>query len=89
VPDRFLRVALTAALVLLALFVAQPYVTSLLFSADTPRAVTARGDLSPIEASTVALFEHAAPSVVYVFAKARQGAVTFDPETREPRQGGG
>ncbi len=36
VPDRFLRIALTTALVLLALFVAQPYVTSLLFSADAP-----------------------------------------------------
>ncbi len=89
VPDRFLRVALTTALVLLALFVAQPYVTSLLFSADAPRAVTARGDLSPIEASTVALFERAAPSVVYVFARQPQGAVTFDPETGERRQGGG
>ncbi len=89
VPDRFLRIALTTALVLLALFVAQPYVTSLLFSADAPRAVTARGDLSPIEASTVALFERAAPSVVYVFARQPQGAVTFDPETGERRQGGG
>ncbi|PIK71615.1 2-alkenal reductase, partial [Methylobacterium frigidaeris] len=88
-PDRFLRVALTAALVLLALFVAQPYVTSLLFSADAPRAVTARGDLSQAEASTVALFERAAPSVVYVFARAQQGAMSFDPETGERRQGGG
>jgi hypothetical protein len=30
VPDRFLRIAVAAALVLLALFVAQPYVTSLM-----------------------------------------------------------
>ncbi len=89
VPDRFLRIAVTAALLLLALFVAQPYVTSLLFSADAPRAVTARGDLSQAEASTVALFERAAPSVVYVFARAQQGAVSFDPETGERRQGGG
>ncbi|KMO44480.1 2-alkenal reductase [Methylobacterium tarhaniae] len=88
-PDRFLRIALTTALVLLALFVAQPYVTSLLFSADAPRAVTARGDLSQAEASTVALFERAAPSVVYVFARPRQGAVSFDPETGERREGGG
>ncbi len=51
--------------------------------------MTARGDLSPIEASTVALFERAAPSVVYVFARQPQGAVTFDPETGERRQGGG
>ncbi|SEO60129.1 2-alkenal reductase [Methylobacterium sp. ap11] len=89
VPDRFLRIAVAAALVLLALFVAQPYVTSLMFSAEAPRAVTARGDLAPAEASTVALFERAAPSVVYVFAKPRQGMISFDPETGERRQGGG
>ncbi len=88
-PDRFLRIAVAAALVLLALFVAQPYVTSLMFSAEAPRAVTARGDLAPAEASTVALFERAAPSVVYVFAKPRQGMISFDPETGERRQGGG
>ncbi|MFC6049994.1 2-alkenal reductase, partial [Methylobacterium hispanicum] len=40
-PDRFVRTALAAVLVLLGLFVAQPYVTALLFSAETPRAVTA------------------------------------------------
>ncbi|WP_043751796.1 S1C family serine protease [Methylobacterium nodulans] len=68
-PDRFLRVALGVALVLLALFVAQPYVTALLFSVEQPRAVTPRGELSPAEASTVSLFERAAPSVVYVFAR--------------------
>ncbi len=87
-PDRFLRVALTAALVLLALFVAQPYVTILLFSADARPGGDGAGDLSQAEASTVALFERAAPSVVYVFARAQQGAVSFDPETGERRQGG-
>ncbi|WP_336487623.1 S1C family serine protease [Methylobacterium nigriterrae] len=69
-PDRFGRIVLAAVLVLLALYVAQPYVTALLFSAETPRAVTARGDLAPAEATTVALFERASPSVVHVFAQA-------------------
>ncbi|ACA17451.1 2-alkenal reductase [Methylobacterium sp. 4-46] len=68
-PDRFVRIALGAALGLLALFVAQPYLTALLFSVEQPRAVTPRGDLAPAEAATVALFERAAPSVVYVFAR--------------------
>jgi 2-alkenal reductase len=91
VPDRFVRVALFAALGLLAAFVAQPYLTALLFSADEPRAVTPRGDLAPAEASTVALFERAAPSVVHVFARNRNRAsARFDPYSGEEQsQGGG
>jgi 2-alkenal reductase len=92
VPDRFLRVALGAALVLLALFVAQPYVTALLFSVEQPRAVTPRGDLAPAEASTVALFERAAPSVVYVFSRRAPTAQDLmrDPDGGEQSgQGGG
>ncbi|GJD49102.1 Putative serine protease HtrA [Methylobacterium crusticola] len=91
-PDRFLRIALTAALVLLALFVAQPYLTGLLFSVETPRAVTARGDLAPSEAATVALFERVAPSVVYVFSKraARdRDLMQVDPYSGEGQQQGG
>ena len=89
-PDRFVRVALVAVVVLLALFVAQPYITALLFSAETPRAVTARGDLAPAEASTVALFERASPSVVHVFAQSatrNQALMSLDDE--DERQGGG
>ena len=59
------------------------------FLADAETRGTPRGDLAPAEASTVALFERAAPSVVYVFARPRQGALSFDPETGERRQGGG
>lgn len=82
-PDRFVRTALVAVLVLLGLFVAQPYVTALLFSAETPRAVTARGDLAPAESTTVALFEQASPSVVHVFAQAAargQALMSLDDE---------
>ena len=91
VPDRFVRVALAAILVLLALFVAQPYLTALLFSAQTPRAVTARGDLAPAEASTVALFERASPSVVHVFAQGAargQALMSLDDEDEQQGQGG-
>ncbi|MCJ2075742.1 S1C family serine protease [Methylobacterium sp. HMF5984] len=90
-PDRFARLVLAAILVLLALFVAQPYVTAFLFSREVPRAVTARGDLAPAEATTVALFERASPSVVHVFA---QGAVrgadlmSLDDESEQGQEGG-
>ncbi|MDR7038782.1 2-alkenal reductase [Methylobacterium sp. BE186] len=91
-PDRFARIALAAVIVLLALFVAQPYLTAFLFSAETPRAVTARGDLAPAEATTVALFERASPSVVHVFAQAAaQGRALMsldDPDEQEQGQGG-
>lgn len=70
VPDRTRRLVLALVLLLLALAVAQPYVTPLLYSADTPRTVTARGDLAESEKSTIALFERASPSVVHVFAQA-------------------
>ncbi|GJD89084.1 MULTISPECIES: S1C family serine protease [Methylobacterium] len=92
-PDRFVRTALAAVLVLLGLFVAQPYVTALLFSAETPRAVTARGDLAPAESTTVALFEQASPSVVHVFAQAAargQSLMRLDDEEEGGQgQGGG
>lgn len=91
VPDRFVRVALVAVLILLALFVAQPYLTALLFSAETPRAVTARGDLAPAETSTVALFERASPSVVHVFAQGAargQALMSLDDEEEQQGQGG-
>jgi 2-alkenal reductase len=79
VPDRTVRIVLAAVLVLLALYVAQPYLQPLLYSADAPRAVTARGDLAQSEASTIALFETASPSVVHVFSQgATQGRGLFD-----------
>ncbi|MCJ2006369.1 S1C family serine protease [Methylobacterium sp. J-092] len=90
-PDRFARLVLAAILVLLALFVAQPYVTAFLFSREVPRAVTARGDLAPAEATTVALFERASPSVVHVFAQgAARGAdlMSLDDESEQGQEGG-
>ncbi|MGU3359154.1 S1C family serine protease [Methylobacterium sp. M6A4_1b] len=88
--DRFLRWAAGAALVLLALFVAQPYVTGFLFSAETPRAVTARGDLAPAETATVDLFARASPSVVHVFVQAAaQGRALMGVDSENGEQGGG
>ena len=89
-PDRFLRWAAGAALVLLALYVAQPYVNGFLYAAQTPRAVTARGDLAPAETATVDLFARASPSVVHVFAQAAaQGRALMGVEGEGAEQGNG
>ena len=69
--DRATRIALFLAILLLAAFVAEPYVARLFYAEETPRAVTARGDLAPLERANIELFERAAPSVVHVFAQAR------------------
>ncbi|RZK90632.1 MAG: trypsin-like serine protease, partial [Methylobacterium sp.] len=88
--DRFLRWAAGAALGLLALFVAQPYLTGLLFSADTARAITARGDLAPAETATVELFARASPSVVHVFVQAAaQGRALMGVDNEGGESGGG
>ncbi|MCJ2035231.1 S1C family serine protease [Methylobacterium sp. J-068] len=88
-PDRVLRWAAGAALVLLALYVAQPYVTGFLYAARTPRAVTARGDLAPAEQATIALFARASPSVVHVFAQgAAQGRALMGVDGEGAEQGG-
>jgi 2-alkenal reductase len=89
VADRFGRIAVGLALGLMTLFVAQPYLTAFLYSADAPRAVTARGDLAPAEASTAALFERASPSVVHVFAQAAaQGRALLRSDAEEGGEGG-
>jgi 2-alkenal reductase len=81
VPDRFVRIALGVTLGLLVAFVAQPYILAFLYSADSPRAVTARGDLSAAEKSTVELFARASPSVVHVFAQAAaRGRALMEPD---------
>ena len=81
VPDRFVRIALGVTLGLLIAFVAQPYILAFLYSADAPRSVTARGDLSAAEKTTVDLFARASPSVVHVFAQAAaQGRALMEPD---------
>jgi 2-alkenal reductase len=69
VNDRIIRAALVVALLLLAAFVAEPYVARLLYAETGPRLVAARGDLSDLEKATVAIFQRASPSVVHVFAE--------------------
>ncbi len=88
-PDRTRRIVLVAILLLLALAVAQPYVTPLLYSADSPRSIAARGDLADAEKTTIALFERASPSVVHVFAQsAAQDRGLADIENEGEESGG-
>jgi S1-C subfamily serine protease len=68
--DRLMRFIVVALLIVLAVYVGQPYVDRLLFSASTPRAVAPRGTLSDLERSTIELFERDSPSVVQVVARA-------------------
>ena len=76
--SRFGRSIIIAALILVGLYVAMPYVDRLLYSATTPRAVEPRGNLSELERSTIELFEHTSPSVVQVVGRA--GAPEMTPE---------
>jgi 2-alkenal reductase len=69
--DRFTRIALVAALLLLAAFVAEPYVARLFYAENAPRLVTPRGDLTGVEQANIGVFERVSPSVVHVFAQAR------------------
>ena len=67
--DRFIRAALVVVILLLAAFVAEPYVARFLYAETGPRLVVARGDLSAAEKATIELFQRASPSVVHVFAQ--------------------
>ena len=60
-------------LVLATIYVADRFVRDVFLTADAPRAITPRGDLAGVESTTVALFETAAPSVVYIFARDAAG----------------
>ncbi len=67
--DRIIRIALIVALVLLAGFVAEPYLARYFLADTTPRTITPRGDLAPAERAAIELFERVSPSVVHVFAR--------------------
>jgi 2-alkenal reductase len=67
--DRFTRLALLAALLLLGAFVAEPYIARWLYAQDAPRPVAARGDLAPSEQTAIEIFQRISPSVVHVFAR--------------------
>jgi 2-alkenal reductase len=86
--NRLSKIVIAALLVILAVYVAQPYVDRWLFSASTPRTVEPRGRLSDIERTSIDIFEHASPSVVQVVGRA--GALEFPQAESEngPAQSG-
>jgi 2-alkenal reductase len=68
--DRLSKIVIAALLVVLAVYVAQPYVNRWMFSASTPRTIEPRGGLSDLERTTIEVFERASPSVVQVVGRA-------------------
>jgi 2-alkenal reductase len=67
--DRFARYALIWVLLLASIWLGDRFLRTMILTADTPRTVTPRGELSEIEHHRIALFENAAPSVVYLFTE--------------------
>ena len=60
--DRVTKIVVIALLVVLGVYLAQPYVDRLLFSASTSRTVEPRGALADIERTSIDIFERASPS---------------------------
>ncbi len=67
--NRFSGWVVAALVLLMTLFVAEPYVARLLYSASTPRAIAPSSGMSQSEQHTIELFRRTAPSVVHVFAQ--------------------
>jgi S1-C subfamily serine protease len=88
VPIRFVRLAVIWLLLLATLWVAEPYLSALWFSASAPRTVTPRGGLAESEQATIALFKSVSPSVVHVFARAAPTSSLFSEEPESVVQSG-
>ena len=67
--DRFTKLALFGLLILIGIVAAQPYIDRYFLSGD-PRQIVPRATLAEAEATTIAIFEQVAPSVVQVVARA-------------------
>src|SRR5258708_34397474 len=86
--DRFSKIVVGVLLVVLAVYLGQPYVDRLLFSASTPRAVAPRGSLAEIERTSIEIFERASPSVVQVVGRADGIAALPSEDENVPAQSG-
>ncbi len=87
--DRFRRLALGGALILLAALVAQPYIDRAFFS-SRPHVVEPRGSLADGERTAIEIFERVAPSVVQVVARSAQpSAARADEESGGVQSGTG
>ncbi len=70
--DRFVRYVIIWLLLLATIWLGDRFIRSAWLTADEPRAVTARGELSELERQTIEIFENAAPSVVYIYTRTAQ-----------------
>ncbi|SFP84462.1 2-alkenal reductase [Bradyrhizobium sp. Ghvi] len=87
-PVRFLRFVIVWLLALATVWVMQPYLSALWFSASAPRTVTPRADLAASEQATVRLFKEVSPSVVHVFARGTPSTSMFSDEESSVVQSG-
>jgi 2-alkenal reductase len=85
---RFLRFAILWLLLLATVWVMEPYLTALWFSASGPRTVTARGSLAASEQTTIQIFKNVSPSVVHVFARAAPTSSLFSDQQESVVQSG-
>jgi S1-C subfamily serine protease len=83
---RFFRSVVIIVLALLAVSVAQPFLTRLLPGDTAPRPIASRGDLSDAERSIITVFERVSPSVVQVVG--RKGGGYLASEESEGVQSG-
>ena len=70
------------ALLLLSIWIGISVYREVFLVADSPRAITPRGDLAEIEKVNVELFESVSPSVVYIFSQVRR----LEPFGRRPQR---
>jgi len=66
---RLTAVLLFWGLAIGTIWVASPFLKHYLFTANEPRPVVAREELTSVERATIELFESAAPSVAYIFTE--------------------
>jgi S1-C subfamily serine protease len=64
--NRFSRFVLAGLVLLIAAFVAEPYIRDLAYTAPTPRPIEARGALADFERAAVDIFQRDSPSVVQI-----------------------
>ena len=78
--DQFTKLSLGALVLLVAAFVAQPYIDRI-FLSGTPRLIEPRGTLAEAERTAIEIFRQTSPSVVHIVARAgARGAPRLDEE---------
>jgi 2-alkenal reductase len=87
-PGRLSRIIGVWLLLLATAWVAEPYVVALWSATSGPMTVTARGDLSQAEQTTIKLFRTASLSVLHVFARSERQSSMLDEDQQGVVQSG-